>query len=251
MRLTPDEITIQTDGGEKRLSSGIVREVAVRRNSHRKGVLIGAGVGAVLGALAACVGEDRNECADGPIVLGALGAGVGLAVSSLVSRTTTVYRPPIDMAPSRGSARPTGPFDDLALRVNLDDRVRVEDASGARTTGRLTRLTGDEIAIQTETGEKRFTNASVREVAVRSYPLGKGALIGAGVFAVVAAAAPACRANPDCIPIAVAAVGAGVGLAVGALVPRMTTVFRTQEKRASLSPEFSRGTIGVRASLRW
>ena len=250
-RLTHDEITIQTDAGEKRFTSATVREIEVRRRPLRKGVLIGAGVGAVLGALAGCAGPQRDECADAPMILGALGAGVGLAVGALAPRATTVYRPPTDMAPSRGSARPPGPFDDLALRVNLDDRLRIEDPSGARTTGRLTRLTGDEMTIETDAGEKRFTSGTVREVAVRGYSLGKGALIGAGVFAILFAAAPACRSNPDCIPIAAAPVGAGVGLAVGALIPRMTTVFRAQEKHTSLSPESSRGAISVRASLRW
>jgi hypothetical protein len=107
------------------------------------------------------------------------------------------------------------------------------------------------MTIETDAGEKRFTSAVVREVAVRRYALVKSALIGAGVFAVVLAAAPACRSNPDCIPIAAAPVGAGIGLAVGAVIPRMTIVFPAQAKHASLSPEFSRGVIGVRASLRW
>ena len=155
------------------------------------------------------------------------------------------------LASSPGSAQSLQSFQDLALRVNLDDRLRVEDQSGARTTGRLTRLTGDEMTIETDAGEKRFTSATVRKVAVRGYSLGKSALIGAVVFPVLLAAAPACRSNPDCILVAAAPIGAGVGLAVGALIPRMATVVRAQEKRASLSPEFSRGAIGVRTSLRW
>jgi hypothetical protein len=107
------------------------------------------------------------------------------------------------------------------------------------------------MTIETDAGEQHFTSALLREVAVRSYPLGKGALIGAGVFAVLLAASPACRSDRDCISIAAAPFGAGVGLAVGALIPRMTTVFRAQGKHASFSPEFSRSTIGLRASLRW
>ena len=250
-RLTRDEIAIQTDAGEKRFTTATVREITVRRNARRKGVLIGAGVGAAVGALAACTGPDRQECADGPILLGSVGAGVGLALSALVARTVVVYPSSRDATPSVGSAQPPGPFDDLALRVNLDDRLRIEDASGARISGRLTRLTGDELTIQTEAGDKHFTSADVREVAVRGHSLGAGALIGAGAFAVLLAASPACRSDPDCIPIAAAPFGAGVGLAAGALIPRMTTVLRVRKTQASLTPEFSRGTIGVRASLRW
>jgi hypothetical protein len=59
----------------------------------------------------------------------------------------------------------------------------------------LTRLTGDEMTIAIDTGEKHFTSAMVREVSVRTYPLGNGALIGAGVFAALLAAAPTCRSH--------------------------------------------------------
>ena len=107
------------------------------------------------------------------------------------------------------------------------------------------------MTIETNAGEKHFTSAIVREVSVHTYPLGKGALIGAGVFTALLAAAPTCRSDRDCLPIAAVPFGAGVGLAIAALIPRMTTVFRAQQKHASFSPEFSHGTIGVRGSLRW
>jgi hypothetical protein len=251
--LTRDEITLQTDAGEKRFTSAAVREITVRRNTRRKGVLVGAVVGAAVVALAACWGPDRQECADAPILAGGAGAGVGWVVSALVPRSMTVYPSPIDVATSGGPTQPPGPFDDLALRVNLDDRLRVEERSGTRTTGRLTGLTGDEITIETDAGEKRFTSAAVREVAVRGYWLGRGALIGAGALTVLFATSPNCRsAGGDCVPIVAAPFGAGVGLAVGALIPRMRTVFRAQEPpRVSFSPAFSRGAIGVRATLRW
>jgi hypothetical protein len=71
-----------------------IRKVAVRRRPLRPGVLIGAAVGAVTGAVAACTGPDREECADAPIMLGAVGAGAGLAVGALLHRTTIVYPEP-------------------------------------------------------------------------------------------------------------------------------------------------------------
>ena len=91
------------------------------------------------------------------------------------------------LAPAKGWAQALQSFQDLALRVNLDDQLQVEDQLGDKATGRLTRLTRDEIAIQTDAGEKRFTTATVREVAVRGHSLGKGALIGAEVVAVLGA----------------------------------------------------------------
>ena len=57
-------------------------------------VLIGAGAGAASGAMAACTGLGREECADAPIMAGALGAGLGLAVGALIHKTTIVYPEP-------------------------------------------------------------------------------------------------------------------------------------------------------------
>jgi hypothetical protein len=70
-------------------------------------------------------------------------------------------------APSHASAQVVQAFEDLALRVNLDDHVQVEDESGRKAAGRLTRLTIDEIGILTDAGERRFTHGTLREVAVR------------------------------------------------------------------------------------
>jgi hypothetical protein len=57
-------------------------------------VLIGAGAGAATGAEIACTGSNHEECADAPIMAGALGAGLGLAVGALIHKTTIVYPEP-------------------------------------------------------------------------------------------------------------------------------------------------------------
>ena len=172
-----------------------------------------------------------------------------IATPSLVSFVALML-----LAPSPGWAQALQSFEDLALRVNLDDRLRVEDQSGVRTTGRLTRLTGDEITIQNDAGETRFTSATVRAVAVRGYSIGKGALIGASVEAVLGAVACESReSRSSCgtVPVAAGIIGAGAGAAVGALIPVMRTVYRAPANRATFSPVFSHRAIGVRASLRW
>jgi hypothetical protein len=140
-------------------------------------------------------------------------------------------------APGHASAQVVQAFEDLALRVNLDDHLRVEDESGRRAAGRLTRLTPDEIAILTDAGERRFTHGTVREVAVRGYALKRGALIGAVVFAILGVATMCAHGEEHCAiigPLA-AAPGAGVGLAIGALVPRMKPVYRGSGDRESVS----------------
>jgi hypothetical protein len=80
-------------------------------------------------------------------------------------------------------------FDKLALLVNLDDHVQVQERSGAVDTGRIRRLTRRDIVIETPAGEKRFTSDAVQAVALRGHPLRTGALIGAASLGVLGSVA--------------------------------------------------------------
>jgi hypothetical protein len=258
-RLTRDEIAIETEAGEKRFTREAVRAVSVRRHALGRGALIGAGVFAVLGAVATCSHEKGENCAIvGAFLAAPIGAGVGLAIGALTPRTRAVYREPEkrDLLPRSGGVIAVQPslLEDLALRVNLDDRLLVEDASGGRTTGHLTRLTAGEFTLQTAAGEKHFTRETVRQVAVRRQPLRLAVLIGAGAGAAVGAVAACTGAErEECAdaPIIAGGIGAGVGLAVGALIHKTTIVYPEPEKRISIVPAISRGAVGVTISRRW
>jgi hypothetical protein len=247
--LTGTEIVLETHAGKRRFGPNVA-SIAVRPHAMREVVLIGAGLGALGGLVAACSRAEREECGDAALILGAAGAGAGVVVGALRPGWRTVYSAG-RAATQATSAGPPGPLDELALHVNLGDWLRVRDRSGATISGRLTRLAGDEIALETKSGEARVAGTDVRTVAVRGYALGRGALIGAAAFTALAFAAPACRDNPDCVPLVAAPFGAGVGLAIGALVPQMKTVFRAQAQRVSVAPVISPRSIGVRAILRW
>ena len=258
-RLTRDEMAIRTEAGEQRFTRDTVRAVAVRGHWLRKGAFIGAGVFGVLGAVATCSHEGGGNC----VIIGLfgaapIGAGVGLAIGALTPRMRAVYRSPENRAsvPASGGAIRVQPslLEDLALRVNLDDQLRVEDQSGGRTTGRLTGLTADEITIQTDAGEKYFTRETVRQIAVRRQPLRMAVLIGAGAGAVAGAIAACARPDrEECAdaPILAGGVGAGIGLAVGALLHRTTIVLPAPEQQTFIVPAISRGGVGVRVSRRW
>jgi hypothetical protein len=257
-RLTRDEIAIQTEAGEQRFTRDTVRAVAVRGHALRKGALIGGGAYAVLGVVAMCSREGRAYCALVIVPAGAVGAGVGLALGALIPQMRTVYRAAENRASIPRSGGTTGVqaslLEDLALRVNLNDQLRVDDRSGVGTTGRLTHLTADEITLQTAAGEKHFTREIVRQVAVRRQPLRMAVLIGAGVGAATGAVAGC--AGPDreeCAdaPIIVGALGAGLGLAVGALIHKTTVVYPKPEQGTFIVPAISRGAVGVRVSRRW
>jgi hypothetical protein len=256
-RLTPNDMMIRTNAGEKRFTSDTVRGVAVRGHALGKGALIGAGVFAVLGAAANCSHHGGGNCAIvGLFGAAPIGAGVGLAIGALTSRMRAVYRAPENRAsvPRPGVIGVQASLlEDLALRVNLDDQLRVEDQSGGRITGRLTRLTADEITVHTDAGEKHFTRETVRQVAVRRQPLRLAVLIGAGAGAATGAVA-ACTGpeREECAdaPIIAGAFGAGFGLAVGALIHKTTIVYPEPRKRTSIVPAISRGAVGVMVSRR-
>ncbi len=257
-RLTRDALAIQTEAGETRFTRDTVRAVAVRGHALRKGALIGAGVFAVLGAVATCSNEGGARCGIVGLRAAPIGLGVGLAIGAIIPRMKPVYRAPEDrvsVQPSRAlSGVQASLLENLALRVNLNDRLLVEDASGGRTTGRLTRLTADEIALQTAAGEKHFTRETIRQVAVRHQPLRMAVLIGAGAGAATGAVA-ACKGpeREECAdaPIIAGAFGAGLGLAVGALMHRTTIVYPEAEKRTLVVPVISRDAVGVRVSRYW
>jgi hypothetical protein len=255
-RLTRDEIAIQTDAGEKHFTSEQVRNVAMRGHALGKSALIGAGVFAVLGVVATAT-QGGNDGAR-PIGAVVIGAGLGVAIGALIPQMKTIYRPPEDRAsvPRSRDAVAIQPslLEDLGLRVNLDDTVRVEDQSGVRTSGRLTTLTDQAITIQTSAGEQHFTRETVRQVAVRRQPIRMAVLIGAGAGAALGAAI-GCTGpeRGECAdgPIMIGAVGAGVGLAVGALIHRTTVVYPDPEKRTAVVPVISRNGAAVRVSRRW
>jgi hypothetical protein len=148
-------------------------------------------------------------------------------------------------------------FEDLALRINLEDHVRIEDRSGGETTGRVIGLTPDEIAIETGAGERHFVRSTVRDVAVRSHPLRKGALIGAAAVAVLGTATMCAHGDEHCVLIGTfgaAPIGAGVGLAIGALVPGMRPVYHAPAGGPPALPRAAAGTgffsdLALRANI--
>ena len=258
-RLTREAIAIEDDAGEKRFASDSVSEVAVQRHPLGKGALIGAGVFAVLGAVACFRREDSSGCAiAGPLAAAPIGAGVGVAAGTLISQMKPVYRRPASGVPAPLPRDRSGVqaslLEDLGLRVNLDDRLRVEDRSAVRTTGRLTHLTDDAITVQTNDGQRQFMRETIHQVEKRQRPLRLATLIGAGAgaaFGAVAGCAGEDRSECPDAWILGSAFGAGAGLAVGALIHKTTVVYPVPEGRTVVSPAIARAGAGVRVNVIW
>lgn len=246
--LTALDLVIDTPAGPRRFALD-VRAIAVRHRQTRRAVLIGTGLGAATGLVLACTAEENEECGDAALVLGAVGAGVGALIEHLRPGWRRVFG--AGTSGATDNAGTAGALDALALRANLGDRVRVRDRAGATIRGRLTHLTGIDLSVKTDAGHRRLDAADVQAVAVRRFSVGRGALIGAGLFTALAYAAPACRDNPDCVPLVAAPFGAGVGAAIGALIPRWTSVYPARPARATLLPLQRPRAIGARLAVRW
>lgn len=241
MRLTRDEITIQTGAGEKRFTRDTIRAAAVRGNPLRRGALVGAGVFAVLGAVATCSNEGGKACGIvGSVRAAPIGAGVGLALGGLIPQMNPVYRAAASPSFRVGGVEPSL-LEELGGWVNLHDRLRIEERSGIKRAGRLTNLTDTEMTIETGTGEKRLTRGALRQVAVRHHPLRAATLIGAGVGAAYGGlAACLARDRTECPDAAIigAGLGAGTGLVVGMLLHDTKVVYPEPERER-------RGTVRV------
>jgi hypothetical protein len=253
-RVTRDAITIVSDAGEKRFARDTVRAVDVRAHPIGKSAVIGAAAFAVLGAVATAVHNGRGNT----LGAAAVGAGVGAAVGSVVPSWRTIFRiSDRDIPALREQDTPSAEpdlFDALGPFINLDDRVGIETQSGVRTTGRLTHLATDRIAIQTDAGEKEFTSDVLREVAVRRSPVRLMTLIGAGA-GVAAGALSECRGAPhsECPDgiVLLGGLGAGVGAITGALIQRTTAVYAQPRRVSVVTPVIRRDAVGVHAAVYW
>ncbi len=246
-----DSLVLDTPDGTRRVPSTTLRSVTVRTRHIRRSLLIGAGAGALVGAIAACAGSDRSECADGPLMAGAAGAGIGALVGSLLASSRAVYSAGGADSEPLVSAVNVDRVVEVLARVNLDDQIRIESSERTPVIGTLRGISDDSLRIATTGGEVRIPSAQIQRVSVRRYQPARGALIGAAAFAVAALASPSCRDNDACSPLIAAPFGAGIGLAIGALIPHMVTVFPARTASVSFSPALSRAHAALSASIRW
>jgi hypothetical protein len=142
------------------------------------------------------------------------------------------------IAPTLGSAQSVQLFESVPLRVNVGDQLQIQDESGAKVTGRATRLTRDEIVLETSAGEKHFPRGGVEGVSLPAHALRRGALVVTGLFAVFGGITTCSheggRACGIVGPLRAAPIGASLGVALGALIPQIKPVYRRPEETVSV-----------------
>ena len=170
------------------------------------------------------------------------------------------------------AAQTAGPSDADAIRQRVKEgqKVRVTDDRGREWQGRIEALAPDNLVLLTKDRLRRdVPYAAILRIDRPPDTLANGALIGFVSGAVYGLLAVIAEENADCepggffscgdptaaayvvIPPVLGAVGAGIGVAIDALVRRDPTLFRRGDSRVMLAPSLGRGVRGLSLSVRW
>jgi hypothetical protein len=150
------------------------------------------------------------------------------------------------LPPAASAQQPASSLTDVQQWVRIGDRVTVTDAGGRRLTGSVAGLKWDTITLAAGSGVRDFAQADVLTITRREADsLQNGALIGLGIggglFLVAVVSSGGCAYESDCGAMILigtafyAAVGAGIGVGIDALIPgRETVIFRRPAGRATV-----------------
>ena len=193
-------------------------------------------------------------------------------MTTLSSAPDAPGRPVVPAQENRpaGQTADASDADAFRRRVKEGQKVRVTDDQGREWHGRIDTLAPDSLVLLTKDRQRRdVPYAAILRIDRPHDTLANGALIGLASGAVVGLVGVVSEENADCEPggffscvdpsaasyvIAPAlcgAIGAGIGVAIDALVRRDTTLFRRGDSRVMLGPSLGSGVRGVRLSVRW
>jgi hypothetical protein len=170
------------------------------------------------------------------------------------------------------AARTAGPSDADAIRQRVKEgqKVRLTDDQGREWQGRIEALAPDNLVLLTKDRQRRdVPYAAILRIDRPHDTLANGALIGFVSGAIYGLLTVAAEENADCgssggffcgnptaaeyvvIPAMLGAMGAGIGVAIDAIVRRDSTLFRRGDSRVMLAPSLGRGVRAVSLSVRW
>ena len=147
---------------------------------------------------------------------------------------------------------------ELRLLIQVGDTVRVTNLSGQVETGRVAVLSAPMLVLSRGDGRVTIDESDIATVSHRrSDPLGNGALWGMGIAAGFVGITLAAAGDVDTgfivgATAAYAAIGAGIGVGIAALIKKRTVVFERQVPtgaRLQVSPIVTPRAAGARVAL--
>ena len=163
--------------------------------------------------------------------------------------------------PSAAQTADPSHADAIRQRVKEGQKVRVTDDQGREWQGRIDRFAPDNLELLTNDRQRRdLPYSSILRIDRPRDTLANGAGIGFvsgaafGLFLVVAVATDGwdlTAAQYVLLPAVYGGAGAGIGIAIDALVRRDPTLFRRADSRVMLAPSLGPGVRGLSLSMRW
>ena len=123
-------------------------------------------------------------------------------------------------------------FADLPMRINLGDRLTVQESGGATWRGRLTHITPEQLVLRVDGRDRVMARNEVRQVRICCDSLRNGTLIGLGAGAVLGVlVASDFSERPsvgDGLGLAMmfGAIGTGLGVGIDALIRADVVIYR-------------------------
>ena len=167
--------------------------------------------------------------------------------------------------PSAAQTADPSHADAIRQRVKEGQKVRVTDDQGREWQGRIEALAADNLVLLTKDRRPRdVPYAAIVRIDRPHDTLASGAMIGFLSGAALGLLAVVAEANANCwgcfdptaaayvlVPASVGGGGAGIGIAIDALVRRDPTLFRRADSRVMLAPSLGPGVRGLSLSMRW
>ena len=192
-----------------------------------------------------------------------------LSVGSDVLDSDNVRRQGSGSTPEAASAQTDA--DEIRRRVKEGQKILIVDDQARELTGRIGELRADALMLLVDRKRTDVPYDRILRIDRPRDGLSNGALIGFGVGAALGLAAVISEESDDCeptgaffecgdptgaaylvAPLVLGGIGAGIGVAVDALIRREPNLYRRHgATRISLSPALARDRRGVAISVSW
>jgi hypothetical protein len=156
-------------------------------------------------------------------------------------------------------------FDDLPRLLTVGTRVEIVDTSGRTIPGRIADVTADSVTIRQAVGStEQLRRDQVSVINKRRDSLKNGTFIGMGVGFLAGCATAAAAYDPNTFNIVdgpgsacllqgvfTAGIGAGIGVAVDAIVGHGRVVYRASGHQVAFAPSISMTRTAAQVHWRW
>jgi len=253
LRVSPDELVLLVGGTERAFARERIGRVE-KRDPLWNGMLVGAVPGALMGAAFGsfeCEPHCGRNVAAGALVVGAIGAGVGVLIDAGAPGYSPVYGSSVGSPNALRVPGPVSSIEDLWRRVRRGDVIGIVMRDGREVHGKFEQVSAGAVTITVRGERREIAAGDVRRVTRPGNRFRQGALWGAMFMAIMGGASGAsCGSgscgNPALLAVYMAMPGALWGAAIGAFIPRHAVAYESAASaELHFSPMLGPGRVGI------